>query len=421
MASLPLALSIHHFISSVGADVGFASIIGLAILVLLFFSQGRETKLLRERTEQLAEHAQYLEGQLGFLTRQRQTAEAARERTTPPVAARPAFGQAPAGAVSASRGSAIGTLAAVPAAPAGVGAPALASATKLIPTIVPSGPNGEDEDHTMLPQPAFAGAASATAQRASQIATDGPAPGGGATFAPPPPATAAAGANGASDRDWPAEPAVPFPVPAAAAGGSSTRSARPTQPPSRGSGRASAASAASARRPPSAPATQHRSTGGRRFMWLMAALAVIVIVAVVLIVMRGGGKGTPATASTPGKPATRSRSTRRAAAVQPNTVTVAVLNGTVTNGLAHQVSVRLASAGYRQGTVATDSNQTLTSSTVYYEPGHRAAALAVAKSLSRSNASVQPIDSSTQAVACPPPSPCTATVVVAVGTDLASG
>src|ERR1700689_1507321 len=58
MAAIPFAtLSIHHFISSVGADVGFASIIGLALLVLLFFTQARETANLRRR-------ADYAEGQL---------------------------------------------------------------------------------------------------------------------------------------------------------------------------------------------------------------------------------------------------------------------------------------------------------------------------------------------------------------------
>ena len=43
MASIPFALSVHHFINSVGADAGFAAIIGLAILVLLYFAQARET------------------------------------------------------------------------------------------------------------------------------------------------------------------------------------------------------------------------------------------------------------------------------------------------------------------------------------------------------------------------------------------
>jgi hypothetical protein len=60
MAAIPFALSIHHFISSVGADVGFASIIGLAILVLLFFAQARETASLRRRADEAEEQLQAL-------------------------------------------------------------------------------------------------------------------------------------------------------------------------------------------------------------------------------------------------------------------------------------------------------------------------------------------------------------------------
>src|SRR5205814_456222 len=49
MGPIPFAFSVHHFINSVGADAGFASLIGLAILVLLYFSQARETAALREQ------------------------------------------------------------------------------------------------------------------------------------------------------------------------------------------------------------------------------------------------------------------------------------------------------------------------------------------------------------------------------------
>ncbi len=44
-------ISVHHFINSVGADAGFAAIIGLAILVLLYFAQARETAKLREHAD----------------------------------------------------------------------------------------------------------------------------------------------------------------------------------------------------------------------------------------------------------------------------------------------------------------------------------------------------------------------------------
>jgi hypothetical protein len=53
-------------------------------------------------------------------------------------------------------------------------------------------------------------------------------------------------------------------------------------------------------------------------------------------------------------------------------------------------------------------------------PGHRPAAVEVATALKLKLSAVQAIDPSTQAVACPPPTPCTATVVVTVGTDLSA-
>src|ERR1700760_726888 len=65
MATIPFALSISHLVSSAGADVGFAAILGLAVLVLLFFSQARETATLRRRAdeaeEQLRDLAAYVE------------------------------------------------------------------------------------------------------------------------------------------------------------------------------------------------------------------------------------------------------------------------------------------------------------------------------------------------------------------------
>jgi hypothetical protein len=70
--------------------------------------------------------------------------------------------------------------------------------------------------------------------------------------------------------------------------------------------------------------------------------------------------------------------------------------------------------------VATATDQTHTTTQVAYLPGFRNVALKVAASLKLSPGSVQPIDPATQAVACPPPAPCTANVVVTVGTDLAS-
>ena len=58
-----------------------------------------------------------------------------------------------------------------------------------------------------------------------------------------------------------------------------------------------------------------------------------------------------------------------------------MLNGTSTNNLAHDVSVKLTAATYKLGKIATATDQTHTATVVGYLPGHRAAALIVAKSL----------------------------------------
>ena len=67
--TIPFALSVSHFISSVGADAGFAAIIGLAILVLLYFAQARETATLREEASSASEQVQQLEYRVAQLAR----------------------------------------------------------------------------------------------------------------------------------------------------------------------------------------------------------------------------------------------------------------------------------------------------------------------------------------------------------------
>ncbi|HET9105074.1 MAG TPA: hypothetical protein VFN55_17115, partial [Solirubrobacteraceae bacterium] len=63
------ALSVSHFINSVGAKAGFAAIIGLALVVLLFFAQMRETARLREDAEDAAAQVAQLEQRLATLAR----------------------------------------------------------------------------------------------------------------------------------------------------------------------------------------------------------------------------------------------------------------------------------------------------------------------------------------------------------------
>ncbi|MBV9006740.1 MAG: hypothetical protein JO181_18885, partial [Solirubrobacterales bacterium] len=70
MASIPFAFSIHHFVNSVGSYAGFAAIIGLAVLVLLFFAQARETHNLRQQASEADERVAQLESRLAWQSRQ---------------------------------------------------------------------------------------------------------------------------------------------------------------------------------------------------------------------------------------------------------------------------------------------------------------------------------------------------------------
>jgi hypothetical protein len=152
---------------------------------------------------------------------------------------------------------------------------------------------------------------------------------------------------------------------------------------------------------------------------LLGAVAVAAAVVALLLITGGGSSNTASrSAATTNAPTTRHRS--RSSAVAPALVSVAVLNGTASQGLAGRVATKLGNAGYKRGKIATATDQTRTATVIAYLPGHKRDALAVAATLKLGSASVTPVDSSTQAVACPPPAACTANVVVTVGTDLSS-
>lgn len=150
---------------------------------------------------------------------------------------------------------------------------------------------------------------------------------------------------------------------------------------------------------------------------LLAVAAAVVLFAATSI----GGSGTHS-AGTHASNSPGSARSSHAAAFKPASVTVAVLNGTSVNQLAHRVGDKLAALGYKEGTIATATTQTETATTVAYRPGakNRTGALHVASALKLHRSAVQPISQSTLQVACPGPSTCTANVVVTVGADLSA-
>ncbi len=400
MPSIPFAFSVHHFINSVGSYAGFAAIIGLAILVLLYFAQARETASLREQAYEAAQHIQRLEHRIMQLARQ---PAAPSVQAQPMPAAQPAGGpvREPAGsrtgAPAAGRTGTASALATAPevGAPAGVGAPALTAATKLIPAgAIAAGYepfHGDESDLTTVGSPA------------------------------PAPATVAGGSNGVGHTAT-----APPPVGAPAGSPRGGRDSATVPPPPRVQIRPSSAAIPARRTAPAGrkPAPEGASVGRRILVGLLAVLIVAGVVVALFVITNSGSKSNTSarqTANQANTTATTGQHRHRpSAAFTPSSVTVSVLNGTATAQLAHRVATKLTGIGYKQGTVATAADQTRTATVVAYLPGHQRDALAVAKSLKLGPASVQPIDQNTQAVACPPGTACAAGVVVTVGSDLAN-
>jgi hypothetical protein len=405
MVTIPFALSVHHFISSVGADAGFAAFIAVALLVLLYFSQARETATLRRRADEAGQRVQELETELAALADHVAALPAEISVRAAGPRATPAYAD---GVAAAPAGVSAGGPNLPPAAPAGVGGPALAAATRLIPD--PTRPIAE-------PQPTPVGLVNGPVDDATQV--DGS-------------SVTVGGSNGSSHRPV-AAPAATMPRPVQARTGGPSRAGGPPRgaqgryPGGQGRPRASQG------RPPEPPRTmmavrpgQPRSGVGRAFVILAALLGVGAVVAGVLVIKNINSSSSKNNSTSASSAAARSTTAGRrnapVAAVNPRTVTVAVLNGTNTNGLAGKVSGELDAAGYQKGYVGNFTpNQTQSSTLVQYMAGDKRDASAVATSLKLPPKSVGPLDSATQQIACPPSQgPCKSAVVVTVGSDLSS-
>jgi hypothetical protein len=131
---------------------------------------------------------------------------------------------------------------------------------------------------------------------------------------------------------------------------------------------------------------------------IVVALAAIVIV-VVLLGSGGGPKGNSAASAGSSSPPPSANSSATHPAPAPSSITVAVLNGTTTTGLAGQLSAKLVGDGFAKGSVADAPSQTAATTTVGYTKGNKAAADEVAKRLRISLARVVPVTSANDATA----------------------
>ncbi len=342
-----LGFSLNGLTNDVGVYAGLAAVLGVAVLALLFFAQARELRRLREWTDAAPERAQELEERL-----------MARARREPPAGAAPAVAAPAVTAPVAPAPSAV-----TRPAPAGVGAPALASATRF---------RGVVATPRASSSPAVP--AAATAAAAARVASGSQASNGTNGGGAPPAARTAIPA-----RTGPATGTRP-PVAAAAADGRSGRSPR-------------------------------------RRVALLAALTLLVLAVVAGVVfaatqLGSGGKSSPA------PPGAGAPAGRPAAAggrgFSRGSVVVTVLNGTPVPHLANQVASRLRADGFQRGTVTNASDQQRSATTISYVAGHRRDALAVSRALGISD--VGAIDPATRSIACPQPA-CSTTVVVTVGSD----
>jgi LytR cell envelope-related transcriptional attenuator len=358
-----LALSVSDKIDQYGAYAGFASVLGLAVLSLLYFAQAREVKRLREWAGRSPERAAEL---------QERAVAAAQQRAI----------------VAPQR----------PATPVGAPAPAVAPGARP----AAATPAGQAQG---APAAAPAAAAAATAAGAATAAPGAPAPAAPAGPGSPPsqPTTAMPAANGAAAPSPPAasppvRPGQPLRVP-----GSTT-----TPPPGR------------------LPEPDDDGGSRLAVFGAIGAIVVVAIVAVVLLTGALGGDdpktqtpntiGTPSADSnageSPTKTTTGSSSTTPAAAPAPGTYTVAVLNGTTVPGLARGVANRLQNTKFKIGNVTNAATQDRSATLVEFAPGHRAEADAVAKAIEVGRDAIQPLSPGSKTIAGDQ-----ATVVVTVGSD----
>jgi hypothetical protein len=445
--TVPFALTVNTFIKNVGADAGFAAIIGLALLVLLYFAQMRETATLRDRLEEAAGRVTQLENRLAHLVRA-QTSAAARP-TQPGVAPRPIVPLRPMGSAVATLrqhpGNAVAAgvqprpVPVLPGPPSGVAAQALGSATKLIPTpavavpaVVPA-PGAAPApvpapNPVPVPAPATAAAAApaavATATAAATAVAAAPTVSDDTMLIGSPPVS---GSGNGHSADAPPAIGAPDEDPDAA-GIESDSAPAPAGPPPRvhiGRTRGQGAPRRTVALPP--------SKGSRRSPIVLRIVLGLVAVAVLAGAVAGLVSATGGANQRPGA-RTRHRTHRQvrhhpAAAFNPADVNVAVLNGTSTNGLASDIANAITSHGYKQTVQpANAAVQTQTNSVVGYLRGQQPAAAAIAKILKLPDSAVQPVAQSA-IIACVDSastsgtnttSSCPADVIVTVGADLES-
>jgi hypothetical protein len=389
-----VAVALSDTIQKFGSYAGLASVVGLGVLSLLYFSQAREVKRLREWAGRAPERAVELE--------QRVQADAQRRVVAQPLAPATTAAQKAEAARTAAAAALYAKVPPPPPPPAPLVNPPGQLARPVLPGTVPAAGNA------------------ATASGEGAATTSAPVP-GSAPDAMTPGTT---------------EPAVPPAATAAAAARQAAASSHATSAHENGNGGQETRESAAARPdPPDLPAPPSTvaglaglpdpdpDDGGGMGTWRIAVIVVVAVVAVlaVVLVMVLNSGSNPTTkpndfgsVTQPSGAGAQSGSPADAGAATPGldrrATRVAVLNGTTQTGLARAVADKIEQAKFTIAGTQNNADQSVPTTTVSYRAGNQRAAQVVAQVIGIDSSSVQAVDANTSAAA-------DADVVVIVGAD----
>ena len=407
MNALLAAIALGDKVEQVGSYFGFAAIVGLGVLSLLYFAQAREVKRLREWAGRAPERDAELAQRVQTDAQKRVVAQ-----PVPAAAAAPSGPQTPAGqqADAARQAAAVsltqklqnpaGTPATGPpgqlARPGGLGAPAIAQSPAPSPGV---GSAGAGSPAPGSPKPAAGQPAPSSA----------PSPGPPAAPAPPAPATAGAVAAARQAATASRSPAI-----ANGSGGQDTHESAAARPPQLPDLPSRAPRAATATATPGEG--EHGRPWKRIGLFAGGAVGGLAIVVVLVLTLTGGSDAPPAaneieppSASAPSPPPFASAPT-----IDRKATPVTVLNGTVQTGLAGSVADKIEQQGFTINARDDNDDQTLTTTTVYYADSSEPAAKIVAKIIGAQASAVEAMDANNATKVDPKTK-----VLVIVGGDVA--
>jgi len=395
------AIRLGDQIERYGSYAGYAAIVGLGVMSMLYFAQAREVKRLREWAGRSPERDAELAQRVQTDAQRRVVAQPAAAVPAPapvppalPLPAQPGAPLTPAAQADAARKAAAATVMQKFQQP-GAGPPAS-------PLVGPPGSLARP-GQPLVPGVPAPGAPSSVAPA--------PMPGASTPGAPVPPDPATAGAVAAAHQAASAARSPALSNGAQGQAAHESAAARPPTPmPDLPPRTARAASAA--------PSSVDRGGSRGRVGLIAGGVTAVLAIGVVLMLVLTGGDDTPSAgnSATDGVPPPVSAPPASSAPkIDRKATQVAVLNGTTQNGLAGSVANKIEDGGFTILSRGNNSDQQIATTTVSFADGSEPAARLVAKIVDVPAGAVQPMDPDTQAAVA-----AEAKVVVIVGNNLGS-